>query len=253
MLEKFCEMKEGEGMQNLKDRVAIVTGGGTGIGSAIALALAKEGVRVVICARRESPLQQVTDTILSGGMEGRWVAGDVSKAEDVERIVQGTLAWFGTVDILINNAGISGGGWIHEHRIEDWDRIMAVNLKGPFLMARAVLPIMREQGRGEIVNISSESGLEYYEGSGVYGVSKHALNALGEYIQRENQSKGIRVFTICPGMVVTEMSKGSPGLNYAKCLEPEDVADLVLWQISRRENIKIGRPVLIQTMENPWE
>jgi NAD(P)-dependent dehydrogenase (short-subunit alcohol dehydrogenase family) len=130
---------------------------------------------------------------------------------------------------------------------------MAVNLRGPFLTARVVLPLMREQGGGHIINISSESGLEYYQGNGAYGVAKHALNALGEYIQRENQELGVRVDTVCPGMVITEMTEGSPGLDHDKCLYPEDIADLVLWLLTRRPNIKIGRPVLIQTMENPWE
>jgi NAD(P)-dependent dehydrogenase (short-subunit alcohol dehydrogenase family) len=240
-------------MGNFEDRVAIVTGGGTGIGRALALALAKEGARVVICGRREAPLREVVEMIASDGKDGVWIRGDVSVEEEVERVVHKALECFGTIDILINNAGISGGGWIHDHSVRAWDQVMAVNLRGPFLMARAVLPMMREQGRGEIVNISSESGLEYYEGNGAYGVSKHALNALGEYIQRENQTFGIRVHTICPGMVVTEMSQGSSGLNHEKCLKAEDVADLVLWQLSRWENIKIGRPVLIQTMENPWE
>jgi NAD(P)-dependent dehydrogenase (short-subunit alcohol dehydrogenase family) len=129
---------------------------------------------------------------------------------------------------------------------------MAINLRGPFLMARAVLPLMRAQRRGHIVNISSESGLEYYPGNGAYGVSKHALNALAEYIQRENQELGIRVDTICPGMVVTEMSRETPRLDHSKCLYPEDIADLVMWLLSRRPNVKIGTPILIQTMENPW-
>jgi len=240
-------------MGNFEDRVAIVTGGGTGIGRALALALAKEGARVVICGRREAPLREVVEMIASDDKEGVWIQGDISVEEDVERVVHKALQCFGTIDILINNAGISGGGWIHEHSVRKWDHIIAVNLRGPFLMARKVLPIMREQGRGEVVNISSESGLEHYEGNGAYGVSKHALNALGEYIQRENQSFGIRVHTICPGMVVTEMSRDSVALNHAKCLRAEDVADLVLRQLSRWENIKIGRPVLIQTMENPWE
>jgi NAD(P)-dependent dehydrogenase (short-subunit alcohol dehydrogenase family) len=253
ILPDSIEMREEGGMGDFKERVAIVTGGGTGIGRALALALAKEGAKVIICGRREAPLKEVVDTIASGGLEARWVQADVSCEEDVERVVRETTACFGTVDILINNAGISGGGRIHEHRVDEWDQVLAVNLRGPFLMARAVLPMMREHGRGDIVNISSESGLEYYEGSGAYGVSKHALIALSEYIQRENQSLGIRVHTICPGMVVTEMSQGSPGLNEAKCLNPEDVASLVIWLLSRWENIKIGRPVLIQTMENPWE
>jgi NADP-dependent 3-hydroxy acid dehydrogenase YdfG len=111
---------------------------------------------------------------------------------------------------------------------------------------------MRRREQGHIINISSESALEYYAGDGAYGVAKHALNALGEYIQRENQELGIRVDTICPGMVVTEMTENNPRLNQERALYPEDIADLVIWLLSRRPNIKIGRPLLIQTMLNPW-
>ena len=239
-------------MNQLKGQVAVVTGGGTGIGRGIALALAGEGVRPVICGRRVGRLEETVAMIQEAGGEGLAVQADVSKQADVERVVAKAVESFGSIEILINNAGIGGGDSIHEHELEDWDQVMAVNLRGPFLMARAVLPIMRRQRRGHIINISSESGLEYYDGSGAYGVSKHALNALGEYIQRENQELGIRVNTICPGMVVTEMTEDSPGLVHEKCLYPEDIADLVLWLLSRRANIKIGTPVLIQTMQNPW-
>jgi NADP-dependent 3-hydroxy acid dehydrogenase YdfG len=192
------------------------------------------------------------EAIHAQGGEGLVVEGDVSEVDDVERIVKSARDEFGQVDILINNAGIGGGGYIHAHDIQTWDQVMAVNLRGPFLTSRAVLPQMRAQKRGHIINISSESGLEYYQGNGAYGVSKHALNALGEYIQRENQDYGVRVDTICPGMVVTEMTKDSQGLDHSKCLYPDDIADLVLWLLTRRANIKIGTPILIQTMENPW-
>jgi len=239
-------------MNQLKGQVAVVTGGGTGIGRGIALALAGEGVRPVICGRRVGRLEETVAMIQEAGGEGLAVQADVSKQADVERVVAKAVESFGSIEILINNAGIGGGDSIHEHELADWDQVMAVNLRGPFLMTRAVLPSMRRQRRGHIINISSESGLEYYDGSGAYGVSKHALNALGEYIQRENQELGIRVNTICPGMVVTEMTEDSPGLVHEKCLYPEDIADLVLWLLSRRANIKIGTPVLIQTMQNPW-
>jgi len=240
-------------MIDLKDQVAIVTGGGSGIGRAVALALGAAGATVVVCGRRPGPLEQVIHNLKALGGGGLAVPADVSKVEDVQRLVDITVQTFGGLHILVNNAGVGGGGYIHEHDIEAWDQIMAINLRGPFLLARAALPIMRQQRSGHIINISSESGLEHYVGDGAYGVAKHALNALGEFIQRENQELGIRVNTICPGMVVTEMTEDLPGLDLDRCLQPEDIADLVMWLLSRRANVKFGRPVLIQTMENPWE
>jgi 3-oxoacyl-[acyl-carrier protein] reductase len=239
--------------QSLKDKSAIITGGGSGIGQGIALAFAREGVNVVICGRREKALDNTVQ--LAKGLSGQVtpIQGDVSQPEDVTRVVSGALSYLERVDILVNNAAVGGGGRIHEHSIADWYQTLSVNLHGPFLMCRSVLPHMRAQKSGHILNISSESGLDHYEGDGAYGVSKHALNALGEYIQRENQDLNIRVDTICPGMVVTEMTEGSFGLNHEKCLYPEDIADLAVWLVSRRRNVKIGTPVLIQTMENPWE
>jgi NADP-dependent 3-hydroxy acid dehydrogenase YdfG len=239
-------------MEELSKKIAIITGGGTGIGQGVALQLASEGTKVVICGRRESRLEEVLGAIRDQGGEGLAYQADVSDAEDVDRLVRKTQQAYGDIDILINNAGIGGGGAIHNHDIQTWDEVMAVNLRGPFLTSRAVLPGMRAKGQGHIINISSESGLEYYQGDGAYGVSKHALNALGEFIQRENQDFGVRVDTICPGMVITEMSKDSKGLDHSKCLYPEDIADLVVWLLTRRQNIKIGTPILIQTMENPW-
>lgn len=237
----------------LDGRVAVVTGGGTGIGRGVAIELGQAGASLILIGRREQPLQETCQTIGKEGGEARAAVGDVSVAKDVERMVYEILEREGRIDILINNAGVGGGGPIHRHDIEAWDRIMAINLRGPFLTARYILPGMRERGSGHIINISSESGLAHYEGDGAYGVAKHALNALSEYIQVENQDYGIRVDTICPGMVVTPMSEHSPGLDHSKCLYPEDIADLVLWLVTRRPNIKIGEPILIQTMLNPWE
>lgn len=238
---------------SLAGQTAVVTGGGTGIGAGIALALGRAQVNVVVCGRRITPLADVVAQIGQAGGSALYVQADVAQEQDVARVVETAVATYGAIDILVNNAGVSGGGHIHTHPIDTWDRVMAINLRGPFLFCRAVLPQMRQRQRGHIINISSESALEHYPGNGAYGVSKHALNALGEYIQRENQAQGIRVDTVCPGMVVTEMSQNTPGLNHEKCLYPEDVADLVMWLLNRRPNTKIGRPLLIQTMENPWK
>jgi NAD(P)-dependent dehydrogenase (short-subunit alcohol dehydrogenase family) len=251
-MEQHLPKEERFDMEKLSGKTALVTGGGSGIGEELALMLAGEGCNVVVCGRRRESLEAVIKTIHDKGGQALAVAGDVSEVDDVDRIVKTTREKFGHIDILINNAGIGGGGYIHDHDLQAWDYVMAVNLRGPFLTSRAVLPSMRERKSGHIINISSESGLEYYQGDGAYGVSKHALNALGEFIQRENQDYGIRVDTICPGMVVTEMTENSQGLDHGKCLYPEDIAELVLWLLSRRSNIKIGTPILIQTMENPW-
>jgi len=229
--------------QALTGQTAIITGGGTGIGRGIAMGLAGLGVKVVICGRRAEPLEETAGLIQKSGGQALPYRADVSVDSEVEGLVRAAEKAFGPVDILINNAGIGGGAPIHRHSVADWDRIMATNLRGPFLTCRALLPGMRQRRRGHIVNISSESA---------YGVTKHALNALGEFIQRENQELGIRVDTICPGMVVTPMAEGSPNLNHDKCLFPEDIADLVIWLLNRRPNVKIGHPILIQTMENPW-
>jgi NAD(P)-dependent dehydrogenase (short-subunit alcohol dehydrogenase family) len=240
-------------MNTTTDKVAIVTGGGSGIGRGISLALAKAGTRVVVCGRRRENLDQTVQAIWEAGGGGLAVQADVSDEGDVERLVNQVIERYQTIDFLINNAGIDGGAPIHLHSVEEWDRVIATNLRGPFLTSRAVLPVLRARGSGHIINISSESGIEYYPGNGVYGVAKHALNALGEFIQRENQEFNIRVDTICPGMVISEMTQDDPDLNLERCLTPDDIADLVLWLLSRRANIKIGTPILIQTMLNPWE
>ncbi|MCB9134826.1 MAG: SDR family oxidoreductase [Anaerolineales bacterium] len=240
-------------MNPLNGRTALITGGGSGIGQGIALAFAEMGMNVVICGRRAEALARTAETGRDLPGQIRPFPGDVSQEADVTRIVNAALVTLGKIDILVNNAAVSYSGPVHTVGVDTWDQVMAINLRGPFLMCRAVLPHMRAQRNGHIINISSESGIEFYPGDAAYGTSKHALNALDEYLQRENQELNIRVNTICPGMVVSEMTADEPHLNRAKCLFPSDIADLVVWLVSRRSNIKVGSPILIQTMENPWE
>ncbi len=240
-------------MNALQGKAAIITGGGTGIGKSIATLFASEGASVLICGRRAELLNDIFETYSSSAGTIKTLQADVSEEEDVKRITDTALNTFHQVDILVNNAAIDGREYIHEHHVELWDRVMAINLRGPFLMARYLLPVMRAQKSGFIINIGSEAGLEIYEGHGAYGVAKHALVTLGEYIQKENQELGIHVNTICPGVVLTDMIRDEPNLHPQKSLMPEEVADLVLWLVTKRPNVKFGTPILIQTMENPWQ
>jgi NAD(P)-dependent dehydrogenase (short-subunit alcohol dehydrogenase family) len=238
---------------SLKKKVAIITGGGTGIGRGIALALAEKQARVVVCGRRKERLEETAELIQKSGGEALRVQADVTEPGEVEQVVHATLEKFERIDILVNNAGVFEGGATHEMATDTWELVLRTNLDGPFLMTKAVLPVMRAQRSGHIIMISSESGIIYETGATAYGVSKHALNAFSEFVQQENQDFNIRVNTICPGMVVTEMAENSPGLDQSKCLYPQDIADLAIWLLTRRSNIKIATPVLIQTMLNPWK
>ena len=234
----------------LKNKTALISGGGSGIGRAICLMLADSGVNIVICGRRIEPLEETLKNIKNKGGQGLALQADVSREEDVQQVVEQTLKTYGRLDILVNNAAVNGQAPIHIQNLQEWDKVLAVNLRGPFLLARAVLPIMRQQKEGDILNISSESGLAHYRSSGAYGVSKHALNDLAEYIQAENLKYGIRVFTICPGFVNTDMV-GDLALDPQKALQPEDVADLALWMLSRRRGLRIGTPVWLAPTQDP--
>jgi NAD(P)-dependent dehydrogenase (short-subunit alcohol dehydrogenase family) len=236
---------------SLKNKVAIITGGGSGIGRAIALALAEQQAQVVVCGRRKERLEQTSELIRQAGGEALAVQADVTAPDQVEHVIQASVEKFGRIDILVNSAGVHEFGETHDLSVETWDRVLGANLDGVFLMTRAVLQVMRAQRSGHILMISSESGIIYEFGQTAYGVSKHALNAFTEFVQQENVDFNIRVNSICPGWVYTEMVEKEPGLQREKCLYPEDIADLAIWLLTRRSNIKIAAPVLIQTMLNP--
>ncbi len=170
--------------KNLSGKVAIITGGGTGIGRGIALAFARLKMHPVICGRRKERVDAVLKEIQQNGADGLALTADVSAEADASRLVKSTLDAYGRIDILINNAAVSADGLIHEIDPEAWDRVMNTNLRAPFLLTHMVLPAMRAQRSGHIINISSESGLMYYHNNSVYGLSKHALNDFGEYVQK---------------------------------------------------------------------
>lgn len=239
---------------DLRDKTALVTGGGTGIGAAIARALSAEGVHVMLAGRRTEPLHRSAEAIRNNGGHASFMACDVRSPEQCEALVNATLERLGRIDILVNNAGVSGHGkYLGAHSAEEWDVIMDTNLKSAFLISRSALPGMLAAGAGYIVNISSISGIRCYPGEAVYGVSKHALNALTEYIVEEYGRRGIRAVAVCPGLVHTDMGLALKPERLEHLISPDEVAGAVIWILRQPDSVMIPSPVALDTVADPWD
>jgi len=191
----------------LKDKVAIVTGGGTGIGRAVALRFGLEGAAVVVTGRREGPIRSVAEEIRRAGGRGEPVAADVIRPGDAERIVGATLETFGRLDILVNNAGLIVARLpAADTTDEQWARTLDVNLTGTFRCSRAALAALAES-RGVVVNIASGAGLKGTAGNAAYAVAKAATVNLTKSMALEVAPRGIRVNAICPGYIETDMNR----------------------------------------------
>jgi meso-butanediol dehydrogenase / (S,S)-butanediol dehydrogenase / diacetyl reductase len=231
----------------LKGQTALITGGGTGLGRAIALAFSRQGANVGIAGRRVEKLQEVARAIEEQGGQALAVACDVTKARDAERTVHQTAARFGQLNILVNNAGALHVSTIESIPEEEWDRVMNVNLKGPFLMSRAALPELRKAGGGAIVNIGSVLGLIGAKDRGAYCASKGGVTLLTKAMALDHAHENIRVNCICPAIIETELVRGlfdsaadGEALRRARTAQiplgrmgrPEDVAEMAIFLAS---------------------
>ncbi len=190
----------------LENKVALVTGASRGIGRAIALGYADEGADLVVCARNEQHLQQLAGRLEEMGRHALAVQADVSQEPEVTRVVDHALQEFGRIDVLCNNAGVNHTCSVDEMPLEEWDGIIAVNLRGPLLLSRAVLPHMKRQNYGRIVHVSSMSAVLCSPGSAAYSASKAALNALSLTMARETSDHNILVNAMSPGFLKTDMN-----------------------------------------------
>ncbi len=219
---------------SLVGKVALVTGGGSGAGAAIARQLAEAGAQVVIAWRRAEQLQAVCAAITSE-LPVVPVVADVADRAQVQALADEVLQRFGRVDILVNNAGVNiVARRLAELAPEDWDQLMTINATGAFNMTRAVLPAMRAQGDGLIINISSISGVRASALAGAaYSASKHALNALSYVVSQEEERNGIRSTVIVPGEINTPLLDYRPtpvsAEQRAQILQPDDIAAAALF------------------------
>ena len=191
----------------LKDKVAIITGGGRGIGRAIAIAYAAEGARIVIAARSAEQLDEVAREITEQGAEVLTVPTDLRINADVENLVQKTVDRFGRIDILVNNAGVNPRGLFLDSTDEEWEQGWQINVMGVVRCCRAALPIMQQQGSGNIINVGSGMGQVGHANLSVYCASKAALHGLTQAIAEEVWQDGIIANVLIPGPVRTELSK----------------------------------------------
>jgi 3alpha(or 20beta)-hydroxysteroid dehydrogenase len=191
---------------SLEGRTAVVTGAGSGIGRAACVTLGGAGASLVLVGRNEAALAETEEAVAAAGAETRVVPADVSRSEDVRRYVDTAVDAFGTIDVLVNNAGIEGNvTTLAECSEEEFDRIIAVNLRGTFLGLRYVLPIMIEQGSGSVINMASVAGERGLPGTPAYNASKHGVIGLTRAACSEVATSGVRVNAISAGMIDTRM------------------------------------------------
>jgi 3-oxoacyl-[acyl-carrier protein] reductase len=210
---------------DLKGRVVLVTGAGRGIGRAVALAFAREGSKVALIGRTKKNLVDVARELREIDAPSAVLPGDVSDEGVVSRVVAAAEQQLGPVDVLVNNAGVFVAAPVEKMDTLVFDRVIAVNLRGPFLMSRAVLPGMKSRRRGHIVNVSSTAGRRGYAGGGAYCASKFGLVGLSEAMMYEARTSDVRVSVVYPSTVATDLvKKAGVTINEKTAIQPEDVA-----------------------------
>jgi NAD(P)-dependent dehydrogenase (short-subunit alcohol dehydrogenase family) len=235
--------------ETLQGKVALITGASRGIGFAIAQKLGRMGAKLSLCARDGAALEKAAKQIQSQGAPAMAVPADVTRASDIASLVKKTEQTLGPIEILVNNAGIGNFAPIQQAEEANWDAVLDTNLKGVFLLSKAVAPGMIERRDGHIVNIASLAGKNAFAGGSIYCASKWGLLGLTQCMAEDLRPYGIRVSAICPGTVATEFSPHA-GKDPRKMLQPEDVAHAVEMILTQAPQSFISE-VLLRPTQKP--
>ncbi|SHD44183.1 Short-chain alcohol dehydrogenase [Staphylococcus argenteus] len=231
-------------MTVLTDKVAVVTGAGSGIGEAIATLLHEEGAKVVLAGRNKEKLQNVANQLSQDNV--KVVPTDVTKKEEVDELIKIAEETFGRLDIVINSAGQMLSSKITDYQVDEWDSMIDVNIKGTLYMAKAALPTMLEQSSGHLINIASISGFEVTKISTIYSATKAAVHTITQGLEKELAKTGVKVTSISPGMVDTAITAAYNPSDRKK-LDPQDIAEAVLYALTQPSHVNVNeitvRPV----------
>lgn len=231
-------------MTVLTDKVAVVTGAGSGIGEAIATLLHEEGVKVILAGRHKDKLQNVANQLAQDRV--KVVPTDVTKKEEVDELIKIAQQTFGGLDIVINSAGQMLSSKITDYQVDEWDSMIDINIKGTLYTAQAALPTMLEQSSGHLINIASISGFEVTKSSTIYSATKAAVHTITQGLEKELAKTGVKVTSISPGMVDTAITAAYNPTDRKK-LEPQDIAEAVLYALTQPKHVNVNeitvRPV----------
>lgn len=231
-------------MTVLTDKIAVVTGAGSGIGEAIATLLHEEGAKVVLVGRNKDKLQNVANQLAQDSV--KVVPTDVTKKEEVDELIKMAQQTFGGLDIVINSAGQMLSSKITDYQVDEWDSMIDVNIKGTLYTAKAALPTMLEQSSGHLINIASISGFEVTKSSTIYSATKAAVHTITQGLEKELAKTGVKVTSISPGMVDTAITATYNPTDRKK-LEPQDIAEAVLYALTQPKHVNVNeitvRPV----------
>ncbi len=244
-------------MERLEGKVSIVTGGGSGLGEATSIALARAGMRVAVVDLREEGCRRVGDAIRDQGGDALALCGDVSDEATVHKVVQQVLGRWDRIDVMINNAAVDHTLSVHEMTAAQWDQVLAVNLRGPFLFAKAVWPIMMAQHGGHVVNIASTAAKRAWANAAAYHASKWGLIGFSRGLGVEGRPHNIKVTAIVPGGMRTHFfdrfrEQGIPLPDPARLQDPMYVAELIVFVVSMPPESVLQEAIITPLWETSW-